>query len=59
MCGYQTKQEFVYQTVRREIMSGKLKPGSRLTFSGLAQRLGVSESPVREAVKRLATKGLL
>jgi len=43
----------------QRIVSGSLEPGERLTEEGVAAGLGVSRTPVREAVKRLAEMGLL
>jgi DNA-binding GntR family transcriptional regulator len=40
------------------IESGELRPGSRLTETDLAERLGISRTPVREALHRLHTMGL-
>ena len=41
-----------------EILSGALGPGSRLDETGLAERFGVSRTPVREALQSLAASGL-
>ncbi len=49
----------VYDHLKGEILSGKLPSGSRLGEIALAQRLGVSRTPVREAVQRLAQAGLV
>lgn len=49
----------VYQILRDEICSGKYAPGTRLQEQELAERIGVSRSPVREALKTLAGDGLL
>lgn len=54
-----TKQQYVYDILREEIISNTLEPGTRLTFRALAQRMGVSEIPVREAVKQLEAEGLI
>jgi DNA-binding GntR family transcriptional regulator len=56
---HQTKQAFVYQTLRNSIMQGELAPGERLRTDDLAQRLGVSSIPVREALQVLQTEGLV
>ena len=48
-----------YTTVRRAIVSGELAAGERLTERGLAARLNVSATPIREAIKRLEREGLL
>lgn len=51
--------EQVYRTVRAHLLGGGHQPGARLTEAGLAQRLGVSRGPVREALERLAQEGLV
>ena len=48
-----------YELVRRWILDGTLAPGDRIVESEIARRLGVSQAPVREAVKRLAHEGLI
>jgi DNA-binding GntR family transcriptional regulator len=49
----------VYALLIAEIESGRLPPGSRLLEVELADRLGISRTPVREAIKRLETQGLV
>jgi len=49
----------VYALIRRGIVNQELSPGDRVVESDIARRLGVSQAPVREAVKRLAHEGLL
>jgi DNA-binding GntR family transcriptional regulator len=56
---HQTKQEFVYQTLRRAILACELQPGERLVIDDLAARLGVSIIPVREALQILQAEGLV
>jgi DNA-binding GntR family transcriptional regulator len=56
---HQTKQEFVYQTLRRAILACELQPGERLVIDDLATRLGVSIIPVREALQTLQSEGLV
>ena len=48
----------VYERLRQAIFAGEIAPGSRLSIPALAGRLGVSRSPVREAVLRLVRDGL-
>ena len=45
--------------LRQMIFDGDLEPGSRLTEEDLSQRFGVSRTPVREALKVLATEGMI
>jgi DNA-binding GntR family transcriptional regulator len=47
----------VHQELRRRFITGKIMPGSTLSTRGLAQELGVSQTPVREALSRLAAEG--
>jgi DNA-binding GntR family transcriptional regulator len=56
---HQTKQEFVYQTLRRAILACELQPGERLVIDDIAMRLGVSIIPVREALQVLQSEGLV
>lgn len=51
--------ELVIEEVRRLILSGSLRPGSNLSITELSGRLGVSHIPVREALRRLETEGLI
>lgn len=56
---YTTKQEFVYRTLRRAILRCELAPGQRLPTKEIANRLGVSLIPVREALQLLQSEGLV
>jgi DNA-binding GntR family transcriptional regulator len=49
----------VINELRQAILSGKLKPGERLVEGRLADELGVSRNPVREAIRALASEGLI
>lgn len=49
----------VGHAVRRAILEGRLRPGETLSISDLAADLGVSHSPVREALQRLSGQGLI
>ncbi|WP_194910960.1 GntR family transcriptional regulator [Catenulispora rubra] len=49
----------VYAMVRGMILDGSLQPGARIVESEIARQLGVSQAPVREAIKRLAFEGLV
>lgn len=55
----QTKQQAVYEALRREILTGELAPGTRLVIRDLAVQMQVSDIPVREALKRLDSEGLV
>jgi DNA-binding GntR family transcriptional regulator len=50
--------DFVYSRLRSAIRNQELKPGDRLREADLAERLGVSRTPVREALRRLEADGL-
>lgn len=52
-----TAQEAVLQELRRAIMARELKPGDRVGQAGVADSLGVSRVPVREALKVLEAEG--
>jgi DNA-binding GntR family transcriptional regulator len=49
----------VVAEIRQAILSGRLKPGERLVEGRLAAELGVSRNPVREAIRALASEGLV
>jgi DNA-binding GntR family transcriptional regulator len=49
----------VVTELRQAILSGRLKPGERLIEGRLADELGVSRNPVREAIRALASEGLI
>lgn len=52
-------RDVVFNTLRKAILTGKLKPGERLMEVHLANQLGVSRTPVREAVRKLELEGLV
>lgn len=54
-----TLTEKTYDNLRKDLISGKLKPGEKLISRTLASRHGVSLAPVREAIGRLAAEGLV
>ena len=49
----------VYDHLRTEILEGRLEPGAELIEVALAEQLGVSRGPLREAIGRLAAEGLV
>ncbi len=57
--GFKTKQDYAYDIIREGIVTGELEPDERLIISSLAADLGISEIPVREALKRLQSEGLI
>jgi len=54
-----TLSDQAYRALREDITSGALPPGQRLTERGLAEHLGVSPTPVREALQRLEHERLI
>ena len=54
-----TVQEAVLARLRKLLLTGELKPGQRIKQGGLAQQLGVSPVPVREALQVLQSEGLV
>ena len=57
--GRASRSEYVLEQIREAIHNGDYDPGERLTETELAERLGVSRTPVREALRRLESDGLL
>jgi len=53
------KQQRAYAELRERILSGAYSPGYRLVIDALADELGVSTLPVREAIRRLEAEGLV
>ncbi|AXT28306.1 GntR family transcriptional regulator [Ruegeria sp. AD91A] len=49
----------VYRALRSRIMHGEMAPGQALTLRGIGKEFGVSMTPAREAVRRLAAEGAL
>ena len=56
---YLPLRDVVFQTLRQAILRGELEPGERLMEVHLAKRLGVSRTPIREAMRRLELEGLV
>ncbi|MCP2183036.1 DNA-binding transcriptional regulator, GntR family [Prauserella alba] len=54
-----SKADYVHQVLREEIMSGELSAGTAVPQDEIARRLGVSITPVREALRRLESEGLI
>jgi DNA-binding GntR family transcriptional regulator len=55
----QTTSGIIADRLRRQIVTGAFAPGSQMVEPKLAERLGVSRGPVREALQRLVQEGLL
>jgi DNA-binding GntR family transcriptional regulator len=56
---YLPLREVVFNTLRKAILTGELKPGERLMEIHLANQLGVSRTPIREAIRKLELEGLV
>lgn len=54
-----TVKQHAYEDIREKLYQGDLKPGSRISDDQLARELGISRSPIREAISQLATEGLI
>ncbi len=56
---YLPLRDVVFNTLRQAILTGELRPGERLMEIHLADRLGVSRTPIREAIRKLELEGLV
>lgn len=52
-------RDVVFNTLRNAILTGELEPGERLMEIKLADKLGVSRTPIREAIRKLELEGLV
>ena len=52
-------RDVVFNTLRKAILTGELKPGEHLMEIHLANKLGVSRTPIREAIRKLELEGLV
>lgn len=52
-------REHVYEKLKRKLLTGEIKPGTRMMEVELAGSLGVSRTPIREAVRQLEKEGLV
>jgi DNA-binding GntR family transcriptional regulator len=59
MLSSDTLADQAYRSIRAAIATGEIKPGQKVTERGLAERLSVSPTPIREAIRRLEQDGLL
>lgn len=55
---YLPLRDVVFHTLREAILKGEIKPGERLMELQLASKLGVSRTPIREAIRMLELEGL-
>jgi DNA-binding GntR family transcriptional regulator len=56
---YKPLREVIFNTLKEAIIVGELKPGERLMEVQLAEKMGVSRTPVREAIRKLELEGLV
>ncbi|MFF0483223.1 GntR family transcriptional regulator [Streptomyces sp. NPDC004435] len=54
-----SKADLVYESLRSAIAEGELRPGAKVNMDELSRDFGVSKIPIREAVKRLESEGLV
>lgn len=54
-----TLKETAYQTIREKLIAGHFPPGSRLSDDSIAREIGISRSPVREAINQFVSEGLV
>ncbi len=54
-----TKSEQAYEVIKESIIKNELLPGEEISIDSLASSLGISHTPVREAVARLGNDGLI
>ena len=55
----QTLREQVTQAIRMKLLTGELKPGTKIVEQEMAEELGVSRGPVREALRQIEQEGLV
>lgn len=56
---YKPLRDVIFDTLREAIIIGELKPGQRLMEVQVAEKMGVSRTPVREAIRKLELEGLV
>ncbi len=56
---HKTKTELALEAIREAIMEGRMRPGARLTLAQLSDVLGMSITPIREAIRVLEADGLV
>jgi len=57
--GGSSRSEYAYQEIRQRVLSGRWRPGELISTYALAEELQISRTPVSEALKRLASEGLI
>jgi len=56
---FKTKSQVVYDYLKEGLMNGEIRPGEKITTRTVAEKLGTSEIPVREAIKMLESQGFV
>ncbi|MDX9872326.1 MAG: GntR family transcriptional regulator [Clostridia bacterium] len=56
---FSTKNSYIYESLKEEIITSKLRPGERIIISEVAKRYNVSPMPIREAINRLQQDGFV
>src|SRR6056297_3263879 len=56
---YKTVRDAVFESIRKGILNGYFKPGERIIESQLAEKMNVSRTPIREALRRLEVENLV
>ena len=57
--GFQTKEQYAYQILRKAILHCELAPGEKLIIDRLSTEMGLSQIPIRAAIQRLQAEGLV
>ena len=57
--GYELLSQKVYHLLKTEIVKGTLKPGDKLLEEKIATQMGISRTPIREALRELVAEGFV
>lgn len=57
--GYELLSKKIYRILKSQIIKGVIKPGEKLLENKLAEQMGISRTPVREAIRQLAAEGFV
>jgi len=57
--GYELLSQKIYRVLKTEIIKGTIKPGTKLLEGKIAEQMGVSRTPIREALRELAAEGFV